>query len=301
MTIKKHYIFCISGFSGTGKDEFCKRLVNRHGAVQTGLVDPAKRHMMDLYGFTYDQLFGPSQYRNSGDSRYPKHVMHQLKARECILNELPDSVNKEKNWWCITLSKGYVEIMALEEIFDKLPFMEFQDNGIEKIRYFFEDNNSEFFLSPRETLQQYCELMNNLYGDTWIKLGIDVHRKLAKINSQLGRWVKFKYKYDRSCGLVRNESLTYSKGPIITCFSDFRHIHEFRYTRKARTKFGDFEPIFVRVKRPGIEKPPFDHKSEIEQVSIPDSAFNFIVENKGTIRELYDKVDEIVKKVKSTL
>ena len=299
MATQKQLIFCVSGFSGTGKDEFCKQLISKHGAVQTGLVDPAKRHMIDTYGFSFNQVFGPSHYRNLGDNRYPKHIIKQLGAKPCTPEDLICDTANNKNWWYADLDSGYAESMALDDILDSLPFSKWYiDTHKSQTRYFFDDTNPNFFLSPRETLQDYCELMNSLYSDTWVRLGVEAHRKLAIVSKQCGRWTKFRYKYDKLRGVVRTGPLVYSKGRVITCFSDFRHVHEFEYMRRAKEKFGDFEPVFVRIKRPEINKPPFNHRSETEQLMIPDEDFNFVVINNGTIKQLYNKVDDIVRESK---
>jgi hypothetical protein len=62
-----HYMIGFSGFAGVGKDECAKALILNHNGIQTGLADPAKRHVGELYGFTKDQLFGPSELRNQVD------------------------------------------------------------------------------------------------------------------------------------------------------------------------------------------------------------------------------------------
>ena len=73
-----HYIIAISGFSGSGKDEAVSQLIRKYYAIQTGLADPGKRHLADAYGFTEEQLFGPSHFRNAGDLRIPKNSLENL-------------------------------------------------------------------------------------------------------------------------------------------------------------------------------------------------------------------------------
>jgi hypothetical protein len=48
------------------------------------------------------------------------------------------------------------------------------------------------------------------------------------------------------------------------------------------------------VKRKGIEKPPFNHRSETEQTEIADNEFNYVINNDGTIKDLHEKVDHII-------
>ena len=86
-------------------------------------------------------------------------------------------------------------------------------------------------------------------------------------------------------------------GDEVTCFSDFRHVHEHRKARSVSGKKGkDFvtKTVLLRIKRPGIETPPFDHRSETEQCLIPDRAYDFIIDNDGTLDDLYESVDKMM-------
>ena len=334
-----HYMFCVSGFSGVGKDEFCHRLVEKHGAVHTGLADPAKRHMADVYGFSRDQLFGPSAMRNAGDPRYPKIAVTEAGARlaeksELMLDTSEDChINPEKNWWCVDFDlshrTGIGEDMTV--IWGgSSPCVMIGAEAIPcrkldgaRIRIFFEDVDPRFFLSPREALQKYCNLMNNLYLCSWVRYGVDVHRKLAMLRDPIVQDNQVSqplYAYDRMLGLYQvgsvfesalNNDCSRTGKPgrvltrdVITCFSDFRHRHEIQYVREAQEQlqegqFGDFKAILVRLKRPGIEKPPYSHRSETEQVTIPDDEFDFVVDNNADVEGLHNTVDKIVEMVKA--
>lgn len=62
-------ILGLSGHAGCGKDSMADRLVSRHGFVKVALADPLKRFCREAFGFTVQQLWGPSQYRNAPDRR----------------------------------------------------------------------------------------------------------------------------------------------------------------------------------------------------------------------------------------
>lgn len=47
-------------------------LVSDHNFVKVALADPLKRIVRDVYAFTDDQLWGPSETRNIPDERYPR-------------------------------------------------------------------------------------------------------------------------------------------------------------------------------------------------------------------------------------
>jgi hypothetical protein len=223
-------MICVSGFSGIGKDEFCKCLIKKYDAIQTGLADPAKRHLADLYGFTEEQLFGPSKFRNAGDMRYPK----------------PDRT---------------------------------RDPSIK-------DGDPEYWLSPREALQKYCGLMNDLYQDTWIRKGIENHIKLAS----------GKYRYSKMHGLIFDRDAYQDREDppeyVTTCFADFRHWHEIRLARKHQSP--TLLPVLVRIVSERIKLPPYDHRSETEQTTIPNSEFDFVIRNDGTVQELHDKANTVM-------
>lgn len=279
----------ISGFSGSGKDEVAKSLVKR-GAIQLGLADPAKRHMADLYEFTEQQLFGPSQFRNGGDLRYPKPEFQKLHywngpkpEGEGLVGDWDDEA---VYWWYEGRDHG------------KDPYIPLR---LGNARIFVKQGNPRFWLSPREALQKYCELMNTLYGDTWIHKGINTSLKLAEtIHFKTGVNLA-KYHYSQMKGLEKywgpdNHGPVIEEDVIITCFADFRHKHEINFLRKVSRDL--ITPVLIRIKRPGIDKPPFNHRSETEQATIEDSAFDFVINNDSTLKDLDNVVESILDVVK---
>lgn len=65
-------IIGICGPAGSGKDTAADHLVRAHRGVKVALADPLKRYCMDAYGFSEEQLWGPSSARNKPDHRYPR-------------------------------------------------------------------------------------------------------------------------------------------------------------------------------------------------------------------------------------
>jgi len=334
-----HFMFCVSGFSGTGKDEFCRRLVEKHSAVHTGLADPAKRHMADVYGFSRDQLFGPSHMRNAGDPRYPKTFLTESGARpaegsELLLDTSEDSyTDPEKTWWCADFTSrdqlnqeaGPMHDLTIvwnaeqSTVLSGSSPIPSKNLGHMRVRAFFEGTDPRFFLSPREALQKYCDLLNRMYLCTWVRAGVDLHRKLAMLRDAIIRDNQVSsplYAYDRMSGLMPNEFKTAIDGleidfcrpatrDVVTCFSDFRHKHEIKYVREAEHGLvegerGYFKVVLIRVKRPGVEIPPFNHRSETEQATIPDSEFDYVVDNNDTVEGLHAVADTIVEQVKAS-
>jgi len=253
-----NYIFGISGFAGIGKDEFCRRLVSNYGATHIGLIDPGKRTLHEIYGFSEKQLFGPSKYRNYGDLRYPKAPFFEEKLiRTNIKNETG------KHFWVKSLNSHIDSQDCISE------------------------GDPKYWLSPREALQQVGELLNNLYQNTWIDLGLKTHQVLAEGG----------YKYSRMEGLKKDNSIPKPK-TFISCFSDFRHHNEIHATRKLES--ADLKTILIRIKSCKIPQPQHDHKSEIEQTTIPDSHFDFIIQNDGTLMLYHEMIDKILYEVFNT-
>ena len=252
----KHIMICVSGFSGVGKDEFCRALKTNWGATQIGMADAAKRHMADLYGFSEHQLFGPSKYRNAGDIRFPKHFSVEAAVALCALP--PVAVK----WSDQPVHQVRVEI-----------------NGEAKVVAL---GDPAVWLSPREALQKYCEHMNGMFLDTWIRKGIEQHLSFAEGGKE----------YSPMRGL-HEAPIQRSPKPIVTCFADFRHKHEFAAAQRSNSD--TCRVVFVRIKSDRVPTPPYDHRSETEQTQIPDGQFHFIVQNNGTLSDLWQSADTMMK------
>lgn len=230
----RHIIIGFSGYARTGKDVCSNYLVDNYGAIHTGLSDPAKRHIMDVYGFTEDQVFGDAK----------------------------------------------------------------------------DDVDWRTGLKPRVLLQDHMKLLQDHYEPTWIEKGIEDHKKLADVlvYGHMREYC-FRYLYGRTTGVIpipydplTGPHFEFEK-PIITTFSDIRHFHDVNGVKKVDSDTKAAEVVeevphitgaVVRIKRPGIDEPPFDHRSETEQATIPDDEFHFIVDNDSTIEDLGQKMASVM-------
>jgi hypothetical protein len=70
-------IIVLSGEAGAGKDSVAKILVERHRFVLYSLAAPLKRFAEDMFGFTKEQLYGPSHARNQHNPKW------DLKCPKC--------------------------------------------------------------------------------------------------------------------------------------------------------------------------------------------------------------------------
>lgn len=64
-------IVAFSGYARSGKDTAGAYLVERFGFKRTAFADPLKQMVQIAFGFSADQLWGPSDMRNAPDARYP--------------------------------------------------------------------------------------------------------------------------------------------------------------------------------------------------------------------------------------
>ena len=80
----------ICGRAGSGKSTAARHLVEAFGFVELALADPLKRFCHEVFGFSDEQLWGPSEKRNEPDPRYgtltPRRALQTLGtewARAC--------------------------------------------------------------------------------------------------------------------------------------------------------------------------------------------------------------------------
>lgn len=66
------HLIVLSGEAGAGKDSVAKVLVDKHGYVAYSLAAPLKAFAKDMFGFTDEQLYGPSRCRNEPDPRWAR-------------------------------------------------------------------------------------------------------------------------------------------------------------------------------------------------------------------------------------
>lgn len=57
---------------GSGKSTVAETLIKEHRFTQIGLADPMRRFVQEVYQFSDDQVWGPSEARNALDERYPR-------------------------------------------------------------------------------------------------------------------------------------------------------------------------------------------------------------------------------------
>jgi len=140
------------------------------------------------------------------------------------------------------------------------------------------------FLAPRMALQQLgTEFGRNCYPNVWI----DYALRLAKTALESPS----KFDYDKKLGLYPSDR---SSNPIRgIVISDLRFKNEIDALRQNGASL-------IRLKRnqAGLKGDAGLHSSEAEQLSIPDSFFDFIVVNDGDdLNDLYHDLKNVMLKV----
>jgi len=50
----------------------------------------------------------------------------------------------------------------------------------------------------------------------------------------------------------------------------------------------------IRIKRPSVPNPPYEHRSEVAQATIPNETFDAVIDNDSSLESLHKKVQEVV-------
>jgi hypothetical protein len=234
-------IIGILGFAQSGKDTVANLLQER-GAQKIGFADALKRVTMNIFDFTFDQMWGSIKDKETPDKRYPRPL------HEFSIDERTGELLEPKCQCC------GVHYWANGE-----PGTEMNpDMGI-------------CYLTPRYALKIVgTEGARHCWADIWVKKGIE-----------FARCIELGAQYEVTCGLGHGAG--YGKTAI---FIDCRFINEVEGIQKAGG-------MVYRIKRPGYDKPMFNHASETEQLYIPDDRLQGVIHNDGTLEDLKAKVYQL--------
>ena len=75
-------IICLSGLAGSGKSVVSEYLQKDGGFAAIAFADPLKTFLKEVYDFSDDQLYGPSEMRSEPDKRYPRE--HTWNSGICL-------------------------------------------------------------------------------------------------------------------------------------------------------------------------------------------------------------------------
>lgn len=129
-------IIGISGLAGSGKDTVADFLVQQRDYVKVALADPLKRICQDVFDFSDDQLWGPSEKRNAPDKRYPRNERYLYPATPAGALWLPiggghtlideadlETVTSKK--WCLNKEESGKRVVYVRETTTSLKLHQF--------------------------------------------------------------------------------------------------------------------------------------------------------------------------------
>ena len=147
------------------------------------------------------------------------------------------------------------------------------------------------FLTPRYALQTSAtNWARNCYPDIWVEYTLRIVKQLLKRDYNYGDYI---FRYSPQMGLYNDVMFIYSdklnKLPAGVVISDVRFLNEFNAIKKMGGKMWRLTRLDA-----GLSGDAGQHVSETEQAIIPDSEFNAIVTNDGTVEELAKKIADLL-------
>lgn len=245
------------GSAGSGKDTLADMLPSTQ---KISFADPVKRTAQSLYEFTDEQLWGPSQRRNEPDSRYPRNHTWVSTVQTHGFRGALDLVAREGSMYSCACCGAIVGSLG-----DR------PDN----------DAAAQCYLTPRYALQLIgTEAGRQCYQDTWVEIA---HRTATRLIASKGDLA-----YTPTAGLQKLYGITVDP-PSTVAIPDVRFKNEVDGLRIRGVKL-------VRVKRigKGLKNAAGLHPSEREVAEIPDSKFDMVIENDGSLSDLRAKVPQIL-------
>lgn len=250
----------ICGKAGSGKDSIARHLVENHGYAQIAWADPVKRMTSDIFDFTEDQLWGPSERRNEPDPRYTSERSWDLAEEH--LRVVGGS-------WVSTLLGTELFTADVHRAYETL------------LTWFDQLRKSCQPLCPRLALQTLGTEWGReqVHEDLWVSFAMQT------VHSMLRSTAPF-YAYDRYKGLTPAANPANPQGVVI---SDIRFENELSAIPNAGG-------CLVHLSRPA---PPqlgdiFHHKSESEQETFDAGVFNAMIVNDGSLSDLFADVDTVI-------
>lgn len=255
----------VSGQLGSGKDTVAEHLIEEHGFTRVALADPIKRFGYHVFLFNEKQLWGPSGFRNSIDSRYETSASF---AWDSALGRL-EAFGRT---YCTDVL-GTDDRDQVEAAYKEL------------VHWFFwlRTTHGES-LSPRVMLQTLGTEWGRerISSDIWMKYTLRTAKSLLHLDGSTRAW--------EYCPL---KGISPASGGVDTgvngvVISDVRFENEFRAIRSAGG-------AVIRVIRPDTDEEAATvgiagHASEAQNFSFDN--FDFIINNDKSLRELYENVDQ---------
>lgn len=258
-------VLCLLGQAGVGKDTMADYLCLNKGYVSVALADPIKRCCFQIFGFSQEQLWGPSHLRNAVDTRLSGRLGY--KNREQVTNN---------SWW---FGQHFVnEVFSTASPTAKMDALASFWQHVETIL-------TRETITPRFVLQTLgTEWGRGHDPDIWLRYAYDV--VLSGLRSG-------KHTYSPTLGLVNRaylDSLIIGVPNVVIPDNRFKNEVAFGKARGA---------TIVRLRRANyesaLEGEAKAHYSETEQQELADTAFDAVLEVPEGIREYHRVLDDFTK------
>lgn len=258
-------IIGLMGNGRVGKDTFADHISQKYRFTRIGLADPLKRFCKEVFDFSDEQLYGDK--RDAPDRRYetgqaPHDWVYGL-TRDHGAWDLkhPHMYHCRR---CGMVGEGYADAPPPKSVLSP--------------------NECQTYLTPRFALQTLgTEWGRRCYDNIWIDNGIRSAKALIEGYAA----------YSAEGGLIYTEKDVGEIGGAV--FSDLRFQNEFDAVKNAGG-------IIIRIRRPGFDGTELagvkGHASEEEQRSIPDSAFDYVINNDSTIENYHTTIDTVMRAIR---
>ncbi len=222
----------------------------------------------EAFNFTDEQLWGPSQFRNAPDKRYPRHHNWIYVSRD-----MRGPSDGEQLYNCACCGQIARRVLA------------WSDERDESWRI--DDSNCEpCFLTPRFALQKLgTEFGRACYPNVWVNKAMQIASSLlyGRLDDNPGAGAV----YSPQEGL---RWVIMPERPNGVAIPDVRFRNEIEGIRSRGGKV-------VRVVRPGagLTGAAGLHQSETEQADIGNEEFDGVIVNDGSLEDLREKVAMLYK------
>lgn len=263
-------IIGLSGLAGSGKDYIANILCTNYGFVKVAFADPIKRICRDVFDFTEEQLWGPSEKRNEPDNRYRKNCNFCARTGSV---RVPDEDkngewNKETEWTgsFVTLPCRYCEGAGYTN------------------------------LTARHALQRLgTEWGRDCYENVWVDYTLRISFALLREPDAMGQIDC----YDPKKGLYVQKAPVF----VINHFGRMERqshkgvvIPDVRFRNELDALHGGGAKV-VRIRRNSqttLTGEAAQHASERDQAGIPDSDFDFVLHNVENSEVLQKSIQEMM-------
>lgn len=279
-----HYpLYIVSGGAGSGKDTVAEMMITGRRGVMVAQADPMKRFAMAAFGFSFDQLWGPSSSRNAADERYSSMKEDALWGSQAFA-EVVNRVFNESDVDGLDLATRWLQDISPESDDDAIDTMRVMLNTW--LSAVSDQAVKDQKLSPRTVLQLLgTEFGRNIDPNIWSNYAIRAAKKL--LLGEVG--------YSRELGLIDVKGLPGYNFVVIT---DGRFRNEILNVKEVGG-------VALKITNPATEADERacdaagvkGHVSEAELKGIPWSWFDTEIHNDKTLGLDYlrARIDEMMK------